>query len=119
MGTLAEEKKVRYNEEIVKGEVIKKSGQEMAKASAKAKGDKIAAEGNLEQMRSKAKAEKIESDATIGLLEMDFKKIEDQEREKNKMELDKIQKMNEIEIKKFKHMVTSIGRDTIIAMAKS
>ena len=91
----------------------------MAKANAKAKADKINSEGNLEQQKCKAKAERIEFDSYISLIQMDNKKIEDQEREKNKMQLEKMSKMNEIEIKKFRHMVNSIGRDTIIAMAKS
>jgi len=50
---------------------------------------------------------------------MENNKLEQQTKEENNMELEKTRKMNEIETKKFKHMVDSIGRDTIIAMAKS
>jgi len=63
--TLAEEKKIKFNEEVVKGEVIEKSGIEMAKAMAKAKGDKIMAEGEVDTCRNEAQALKIETDAKV------------------------------------------------------
>lgn len=47
------------------------------------------------------------------------KKIEDQTREQDEMMLNKLRKMSEIEYTKFNQYVKSLGRDTIIAMAKS
>jgi len=117
--TAAEKKKVKFNEEVVKGEVIKKSGEEMAKAMAKAKSDKIKTVGMLEQTKSMARAQKIDTDAEIDMLTMEYKTLESNVREENKMEIEKKRKTNAIEIKRFKHMVESIGRDTIITMSKA
>lgn len=117
--TLAEEKKVQFNQEVIKGQVIMKAGEQMAKATAKAKGDKIKANGELEQSKSMATASRFQAEAEVNMLSMEFKKDEEQLKEKNRMDISIKEKMNNIEIKKFKHMVDSIGRETIISMSKS
>lgn len=47
------------------------------------------------------------------------KKIEEQTKEQDDMLIHKLLKMSEIESKKFSQYVASLGRDTIISMAKS
>merc|ERR1712160_94503 len=94
--TAAEEKKVKYNEELVKSEVIKLSGIELAKANATAKGDKIKAVSEKDQNVANAKSMGIQTGS-----------------------LNKLRKMSQIEYTKFNKYVASLGRDTIIAMAKS
>jgi len=76
--TAAEEKKVKFNEELIKSEIIKQSGIEMAKANAKAKGDKIKAQSEKDQCDSNAKSLKIQTDSVVNSMSLQNKKIESQ-----------------------------------------
>lgn len=117
--TAAEEKKVKYNEELVKSEVIKLSGIELAKANATAKGDKIKAVSEKDQNVANAKSMGIQTGSLINSMTLQNKKIESQTSEQDEMMLNKLRKMSQIEYTKFNKYVASLGRDTIIAMAKS
>lgn len=62
---------------------------------------------------------KIQTESLVNSMRLQNKKIEDQTREQDDMLLNKLRKMSQIEYTKFNQYVQSLGRDTIIAMAKS
>merc|ERR1711976_506937 len=105
----------KYCQELIKSEVIKLTGQEMAKARA----EQIQANANKYQVQSNAKTIKIESESLVNSMKLQNQKVEKHTENADRMEIDKKRKMTDLEVKKFEKYVNSLGRETIISMAKS
>ncbi|CAL1527902.1 unnamed protein product [Lymnaea stagnalis] len=96
---------------------VESTGQAKAEAQSRAEASRIEGEAAVEQARLKAQATKIEAESELDRLtkarEAELKYVSEQ----NKMELEKADQLSNIEITKFKEMVSSIGANTILAMA--
>lgn len=96
---------------------VESTGQAKAEAQSRAEASRIEGEAAVEQARLKAQATKIEAESELDRLtkarEAELKYVAEQ----NKMELEKAEQLSNIEITKFKEMVSSIGANTILAMA--
>lgn len=117
--TKAAEQQVKLDELTVKSEAIKQAGVEKAKAQANAEALKIKGESELNQSESIASSFQIETKSLVLSMEQQNKKVEDQTKESDQMQIDKERKMSQIELSRFTAMIETVGRDTIIAMSKS
>ncbi|XP_033116346.1 major vault protein-like [Anneissia japonica] len=98
---------------------VESTGQAKAEAQSRAEAARIEGEAAVEQAKLKAEAAKIESQSELEQLtvarEAENKYISQQ----NEMEISKTKEMSDIETAKFDSMVSSIGADTIRAIATS
>ncbi|XP_038074409.1 major vault protein-like [Patiria miniata] len=98
---------------------VESTGQAKAEAQSRAEAARIEGEAAVEQAKLKAEAAKIEAESELDRLtharEAELKYVTEQ----NEMEIGKSREMSEIETDKFNKMVTSIGSDTIRAIAVS
>lgn len=96
---------------------IESTGQAKAEAQSRAEAARIEGEAEVEQARLRAEASTIRSTAELEQLtkarEAELKYLQDQ----NQIELNKSRESSKIEIEKFEKMVSSIGTDTIRAIA--
>eukprot|EP01004_Peranema_trichophorum_P005679 NODE_452_length_2736_cov_103.991963_g386_i0.p1 GENE.NODE_452_length_2736_cov_103.991963_g386_i0~~NODE_452_length_2736_cov_103.991963_g386_i0.p1 ORF type:complete len:499 (+),score=134.28 NODE_452_length_2736_cov_103.991963_g386_i0:1107-2603(+) len=98
---------------------IESTGASKAEAKATAAAAEIEGQSAVEQARLKAEAQSVASEADLQATlarqsaELEFKT------ELNHLEVDKTKKLSEIEVKKFKKSVESIGKETIAAMARA
>lgn len=96
---------------------VESTGQAKAEASSRAEAAKIEAEAAVEAAKLKAEAMRIEAESELQRLtaarEAEIQFLMDQ----NRLEVDKAERMAQIQAMQFKAMVDSIGADTIKAMA--
>ena len=98
---------------------VESTGQAKAEAQARAEAAEIEGNAAVTQARLKASAMKIESDAEL-LQTQARQELELQHREKlDVLEIDRAKKLSEIESNKFTSFVTTIGPDTIQAIARA
>ena len=115
----AEAEKARKALLTLQGEsaAVESTGQAKAEATSRAEAARIEAEAAVEAARLKAEAAKIEADSELDRL----KAARDAEIqfmvEQNRLEVEKAEKMAEIEGNKFKNMVTAMGADTLKSLA--
>jgi len=117
--TKAAEAQVGLDKLTAESDAIQQVGEQVAIAKAQAEGEKIRGDSLLKQSEFSASSHNVESEALIRNKEMVNRKVEHQTKQKNDLEAEKLTKMAEIEVTKFKDTVESIGRETIIAMARS
>ncbi|XP_035826504.1 major vault protein-like [Aplysia californica] len=115
----AEAEKARKNllELQANSAAVESTGQAKAEAQSRAEALKIEGEASVAQARLKAEALAIETDAELERLG----KARDAELtflgKRNRMDVEKMAEVSSIEMNKFKDMVSSIGSDTLRAMA--
>lgn len=115
----AEAEKARKALLTLQGEsaAVESTGQAKAEASSRAEAAKIEAEAAVEAAKLKAEAMRIEAESELQRLtaarEAEIQFLMDQ----NRLEVDKAERMAQIQAMQFKAMVDSIGADTIKAMA--
>jgi len=117
----AEAEKARKNllELQANSAAVESTGQAKAEAFSRAEAARIEGEAAVDQAKLKALAMKIDSEAELERLtharEAELKFLKDQ----NEVEINKARDMTFIETKKFQDTVTSIGADTLKAIAVS
>ncbi|KAF7697990.1 hypothetical protein HF521_004500 [Silurus meridionalis] len=98
---------------------VESTGAAKAEAQSRAEAARIQGEAAVEEARLKAEAQKIEAEAEL----MRLAKAREQElqykKEIDRLEVEKQQKLSEIESNRFKHLVEAIGSDTLTDMARA
>eukprot|EP00092_Neocalanus_flemingeri_P014299 GFUD01015420.1.p1 GENE.GFUD01015420.1~~GFUD01015420.1.p1 ORF type:complete len:861 (+),score=260.41 GFUD01015420.1:161-2743(+) len=96
---------------------VESTGQAKAEAISKAEAARIEAEAGVQGARLRAEAQKIETESELERMnaarEADIRFAI----ENNNIEIEKAEKMAKIETEKFNQMVTTLGKETIQAMA--
>jgi len=117
--TKAESENIELLKKKIDTEVVKSSGQLVAKANAISKSNEIQGESMVEQSRLKVEALEIE---IMSNLNQEFENIQEDIKRKEQIidvELDKLQKLTTIEVEEFKKTINAIGKDTIVAMSRA
>ena len=98
---------------------VQLTGKAIGEAVAEAKSKKIYYESLLQQTELEEEARKIEFETELQLMkEKNLAEIEHQ-RELDSLEVKKAQELMRIETEKFKQVVDSIGKETIVSMARA
>uniref|UniRef100_A0A0B7A692 Major vault protein n=1 Tax=Arion vulgaris TaxID=1028688 RepID=A0A0B7A692_9EUPU len=96
---------------------VESTGQAKAEAQSRAEASRIEGEAAVQQAILKAQANKIEAESELERLtharDAELKYVSEQ----NKMELEKSTEISNIEVNKFREMVTAIGPNTLLAMS--
>ena len=117
--TKAESENIEFLKKKIDTEVVKSSGQLVAKANAISKSNEIQGESMVEQSKLKVQALEIE---IMSNLNQEFENIQEDIKRKEQtidVELDKLQKLTTIEVEEFKKTINAIGKDTIVAMSRA
>lgn len=117
--TQAEKQNIEYLKKKVDTEAVKTSGMLVAKARATAKSNEIQGESIVEQAKLKVQALEIEVMSTLIENEENIKEEIKRKEQTIDVELDKLKRLTSIEVEEFKKTINAIGKETIIAMAKS
>ncbi len=96
---------------------VESTGQAKAEAQSRAEAARIEGEAAVDQAKLKAQAMKIQAESDLERLTSAREAEMKYNREQNEIEVEKIRQLCDIEIHKFKDMVSSIGPDTIRAIA--
>eukprot|EP00128_Syssomonas_multiformis_P004078 Colp12_sorted_trinity150504_noHs@22725 len=96
---------------------VESTGQAKAEAQSRAEAAKIEGEAAVQQAKLRAEAANIESESELARLKQAREAEIEYVTEQNRLEIDKMQRISELEIRKFHEQVTVIGPDTIKAMA--
>ena len=99
--------------------VIAKSGKMVADASAAAHSRKIELQSELEVAELEVQAEETLEGNERTLLEEEYRNLEEHQQALNELEISKTAKLASIEAGKFRQTVESIGRKTIVEMARA
>jgi major vault protein len=117
--TNAEIKNIDYLKKVVATEAVKSTGQYVAQAQANAKSNEIKGKSLVDQSKLKVEALEIEVLNNLTQEEENIReKVKRMEQEIN-LDIDKKQKLAQIEVDEFKKTINAIGRDTIVAMAQA
>ncbi|XP_048064527.1 major vault protein isoform X1 [Megalobrama amblycephala] len=98
---------------------VESTGAAKAEAQSKAEAARIQGEAAVEEAKLKAEAQKIEADSELARLckareqELNYKK------EIDRLEVEKQQKLAEIESQRFKQLMENLGTDTLKEMARA
>jgi len=92
---------------------VESTGQAKAEAQSRAQAQKIEGEAAVEQARLKAQALKIESESELQRLTAAREAETLYTKEQNEIELDKANRLNEMEMTKMKATIAALGADTI------
>ncbi|XP_051742814.1 major vault protein isoform X1 [Ctenopharyngodon idella] len=98
---------------------VESTGAAKAEAQSKAEAARIQGEAAVEEAKLKAEAQKIEADSELARLckareqELNYKK------EMDRLEVEKQQKLAEIESQRFKQLMENLGTDTLKEMARA
>ncbi|XP_073689451.1 major vault protein isoform X1 [Garra rufa] len=98
---------------------VESTGAAKAEAQSRAEAARIQGEAAVQEAKLKAEAQKIEADSELARLckareqELNYKKEMDQ------LEVDKQQKLAEIESRRFTKLIESLGTDTLKEMARA
>ena len=117
--THAERQNIEFLRKKVETEAVKTTGQLTAKAKAVAKSNEISGESIVEEAKLKVEAMKIEILSGLLAEEEDLKEIIKRKEATLNVELEKSKKISNIEVDEFKKTIDAIGKETIIAMARS
>ena len=98
---------------------VQLTGKAIGEAIAEAKSKKIYYESLLQQVELEEEARKIETETELSLLKDKNSAELSYQKELDELEIRKAQELAKIETEKFKQVVESIGKDTIISMAKA
>ncbi|XP_035231291.1 major vault protein-like, partial [Stegodyphus dumicola] len=98
---------------------IENCGQSKAEALSRTEAQRIEAEAAVEQAKAKAEALKIEAETELERLQKAREAELNYLKAQNELEVLKLQQTAEIEVNKFKHIVESLGSDTIKSIASA
>lgn len=96
---------------------VESTGQAKAEAQSRAEAARIEGEAAVQQAKLKAEAAKIEAESELQRLSKTREAELKYQHEQNSLDVTKAKEMSGIETEKFKNMVSSIGSDTIQAIA--
>ncbi|XP_020616709.1 major vault protein-like isoform X1 [Orbicella faveolata] len=96
---------------------VESTGQAKAEAQSRAEAARIEGEAAVQQAKLKAEAAKIEAESELQRLSKTREAELKYQHEQNTLDVTKAKEMTGIETDKFKNMVSSIGSDTIQAIA--
>lgn len=99
--------------------VIVKSGKMVAQASAAAQSRKIEMQSEVDRTELEVQAEETLEGSERTLLAEEYKNLEEHQQALNELEIAKTAKLASIEADKFRQTVESIGRQTIVQMARA
>lgn len=117
--TRAAEAQINLQRLKTESEAIKEVGEKIAEAKAFSEGTKIKGESVVNEATWNSSAFDIDTEMMIKNLEMQYEDDYLKAKESDDMEVDKYRRTAEIETSKFKHLVQSIGSETIKSMARS
>jgi major vault protein len=117
--THAEKQNIEFLKKKVETEAVKTSGQKVATAKAVAKSREIEGESIVEQARLKVEALDIEVFSGLAQEEEDIKEHIKREEQTIDVDINKMRKLTEIEVEEFQKTIQAIGKETIVAMARS
>eukprot|EP00096_Caligus_rogercresseyi_P009403 TRINITY_DN3190_c0_g1_i1.p1 TRINITY_DN3190_c0_g1~~TRINITY_DN3190_c0_g1_i1.p1 ORF type:complete len:859 (+),score=259.00 TRINITY_DN3190_c0_g1_i1:117-2693(+) len=113
----AERSRKRLLELQAESAIIEAIGSSSAEAKAQAESEKIQAEAKIENTKRKTEAVSIEAEAELTRLkearEAELAYIERQ----NALEISKEKELMEIEVQRFKDMVSAVGPETLLSMS--
>ncbi|XP_067937582.1 major vault protein-like [Watersipora subatra] len=98
---------------------VESSGQAKAEAQSRAEAAMIEGKAAVDQAKLKAEAVKIDAESELERLSNARSAENKYIAEQNELEVSKAERMSEIEVNKFKMMVSAIGADTLKAMANA
>lgn len=98
---------------------VQLTGKAIGEAIAEAKSKKIYFESLLQQVELEEEAKKIEFETEMQLLKEKLNAEVTYQREIDELEIQKVRELAKIETDKFKQVVDSIGRETIVSMARA
>lgn len=98
---------------------VQLTGKAVGEAIAEAKSKKIYYESMLQQVELEEEAKKIEVETDLALMKEKNSADVSYQKELDELEIRKAQELAKIETEKFKQVVDSIGKETIVAMAKA
>ncbi|CAH3108819.1 unnamed protein product [Porites lobata] len=96
---------------------VESTGQAKAEAQSRAEAARIEGEAAVQQAKLKAEAAKIEAESALQRLSKEREAELKYQLEQNGLDVSKAKEMAAIETEKFQNMVSSIGADTIQAIA--
>ncbi len=117
--TRAAEAQINLQKLKSQSDAIKEVGEKISEAKAYSETSKIRGMSILNESTWNASAFDIDTEMLVKSDEMDKEEIYLKEKEEIEMLVEKTKKTSEIEAEKFKHLVKSIGAETIKAMARS
>ena len=109
--------KSEWQTKILKISTLCFAGQAKAEATSRAEAARIEAQAAVEAARLKAEASKIEADSELDRLRQAREAEISFMVEQNRLDVEKSEKMAEIESKKFKSMVEAMGSETLRSLA--
>ncbi|XP_060748089.1 major vault protein isoform X2 [Tachysurus vachellii] len=98
---------------------VESTGAAKAEAQSRAESARIQGEAAVEEAKLKVEAQRIEAEAEMVRLAKAREQELQYKKEIDRLDMEKQQKLAEIEIQRFKQMVDSIGSDTLAAMARA
>lgn len=96
---------------------VESTGQAKAEAQSRAEASRIEGEAAVQQAKLKAEASSIQSESELQLLTQARNAELSFQSEKNKLEIEKLARVSDVEVNKFRQMVDSIGPNTLLAMS--
>ena len=98
---------------------VQLTGKAVGEAIAESKSKKIYYESLLQQVELEEEAKRIETETELMLLREKNSSDLTYQKELNELEIRKASELAKIETEKFKRVVESIGKETIVSMAKA
>jgi major vault protein len=98
---------------------VESTGQAAAEAKARAEASQIEGEASVKQAELKAQSTRIKAEAELNQLKLRQETEIDHQASLNDLELNKAREMADIDAKKFKDIVDSIGPNTIKSIAQA
>jgi major vault protein len=98
---------------------VEKSGQAVAEARSKARADQIKWDSKVAEVENEVKAKKIEYETELTMEKARQDAEITHKRALNDLEVTRARQLAEIETEKFQQVIESVGRDTIVSMAKA
>jgi len=115
----SEKEQIKVIELKAKNLEVQLTGKAIGEAIADAKSKKIYYESLLQQTELGEQAKKIEFETEINLLKEKNNAEIEYQRELDLLEIKKAEELMKIETEKFKQIVDSIGKETIVSMARA
>jgi major vault protein len=100
-------------------ESVKTTGIALAQAKAKAEAAQIEGETEVSQAELKVQADQIKHDAELDLLKSRYDQEVEMKQKVSELKINHERKLADIEADKFNKTISSLGRDTIKAMARA
>ncbi|KAJ7990004.1 hypothetical protein DPEC_G00310350 [Dallia pectoralis] len=98
---------------------VESTGAAKAEAQSKAEAARIQGEAAVNEAKLRAEAQRIEAESELARLSKAREQELNYKAEMDRLEVDKQQKLAEIESNRFKQLVNSIGADTLAEMARA